>query len=118
MIVSRDEFLLLMQKWKNSSAQLRLLFISGGKTGRPLSSALIVKLSARISGIDADESFLACSVGPDGIISVGFEGASFDFGTPTDSTVAGINEVEEREIDEAVSVGLTCGIVVVFLSFR
>ena len=120
MIASRDEFLLLAQKWINSSTQLRLVFILGGKTSDdPISSALTVKLSAQISGLDVNMSLLACSAGEDGIISIGFEGASFNFGTAMDSTVAGMAiAADGQEIDEAVTVCLSCGLNVSFLSFK
>jgi hypothetical protein len=119
MIVSRDEFLLLAQKWINSSAQLRLVIAFGGKTSAdPISSALIVKLSARILDLDVDASMLTCSIGEDGLISIGFEGGYFDFGTSMDSTVAALSVVDGQEIDEAVTVCLACGLNVAFLSFK
>lgn len=119
MIVSRDEFLLLAQKWINSSAQLRLVTVFGGKTSDdPLSSAVIVKLSAQISGLDVEASMLTCSIGEDGVISIGFEGAYFDFGTSLDSKVAALSVVDGQEIDEAVTVCLTSGLNFSFLSFR
>ena len=119
MIFSRDEFLLIVQKWINSSTRLRLTFIFGGKTSPdPLSSALIVNLSAKILGVDVFTSYLSCSTAEDGLISVGFEGAYFNFGTTMDPTVSALSVVDAQEIDEAVTVCLTCGLNVSFFSFK
>ncbi len=95
------------------------MFIFGGKTSNnPLSTALIVKLSAKILGVDSDASNVSCSIRVDGLVSVGFEGALFNFGTSMDATVAALGATEEQEIEDAVTVSMSCGLNVSFISFK
>jgi hypothetical protein len=122
MIVSKDEFLLLAQNWKNSSAQLRLVFVHGGKTTpeNPVSSALVVKVSARIIEIDEEQSIIACSVGDDGLISIGFEESLIVFGTAEDELFKSLTKLAsiEGEVVEMVTIRLDGEMNISFMHFK
>jgi len=120
MIVSREEFLLLAQNWRNSSATVRLVFKYGGKeTPNPLSSALIVRLSVRILGIDEESSYIACAVGEDGLVSVGFGDSSIQFGVAEDTAFQSLVELENpKEVEEMATVCLATGLDISFIKFK
>jgi hypothetical protein len=112
MITSRDEFLLLLTKWKNSSATVSAFLVLGGKTTEnPLSSALILELPASITGFDGEVSFLVLGNGETGLLSVGFEGAEFHFETAADLDPSFSAFLPESvEVDEMITLVLPTGL--------
>ena len=120
MISSREEFLLLAQNWMKASAKVGILIAFGGEQStNSLSTAFFLKLSADVKDVNDSASDIVFSVGEDGLLSFGLEGATFNFGTSIDlpaslpPLLAG-----SEEVDETVTVGLTSGLVVSFLKFK
>jgi len=104
----------------NASAKVGIAVAFGGEQSvNPLSTAFVVKLSARVVEISDSASNIVLSVGNDGLLLFGFEGATFNFGTSIDLP-ASLPPLlaESEEVEEAVTVGLTSGLVVSFLKFK
>lgn len=108
MIVSKDEFLLLVQKWKNSSASVRLVMVhSGGTEPRRMSTSLMIELEGTIVGVDTEESLIVFSVGNSGLVSIGFDDSLLIFGTASELPLSFAHVLAEgEEVEEMVSICL------------
>jgi ethanolamine transporter EutH len=96
------------------------MLVNGGKTSaNPLSTALIVKLSVRVTGIDEAGSFVTFSVGDDEVISLGFDEATVHFGTELDF-VPSFADIfaDSEEVAEMVTVCLSSGLMLLFTTFK
>jgi|ERR1035437_1010492 hypothetical protein len=120
MNTSRDEFLLLMQNWKNSSPSVMLAVVYGdGTPPIPLSTSFMLRLKGKVIGIDGEGSFVALLVGEDGFISVGFDKASFDFKTVLDLSDSFTSDLLlKEELEEMVTLRQSSGLTVSFLALK
>ncbi len=119
MIVSKEEFLLLLTNWTNSSAKVTVLLVhSGTPSSDPLATAFMGVLSGEIARVDESVPLFVVKVGETGMISVGFEGAIFQFKTALDleASFAGML-AGSGEIDELVTLQLPSGIGVCCVTF-
>jgi hypothetical protein len=120
MISSREEFLLLARNWRNASANVGIAVVRwGNESVNPLSSAFLLKLNARVAEVDELVSNITFSVGDDGLLLFGLEGATFKFGTSEElpSELSALLK-DSEEVDETFTVGLASGVVVIFLKFK
>jgi hypothetical protein len=119
MHVSRDEFLLLMQNWKNSSASVIFTAAHGGSGSMPLSTALLVRVVGRVIGIDEEASFVSLLAGEEGVVSIGFLNAEFAFGTKLDLPASyPIIFPGDEEIQEIVTLRQSSGLLLSLVSLR
>jgi hypothetical protein len=120
MIASKDEFLLLLTKWKNSSAKVCVCFVNGGSsTPNPLSSAFIVEVSGEIVGADPNDLYFVIGSKETGLVSVGFDGAQFMFETDTDLDPQFAAFVSaSAKVDEMVSILLSSGLKLSLVTFK
>lgn len=82
------EFLLLAKRWMDSGANVAALFVSRSQpiSLEPLAGAISFVVRGRVMHIDSHLSLLVISASESGMVSLGFEGAAFDFGTRQDLT--------------------------------
>ena len=120
MISTRDEFVLLLAKWKNSSAKVTALLVHGGSTSsNPLSSAFISMLPFEVTGIDDKDSFFVLGDRETGTVSVGFEGAEFHFETAADlEPYFAVFVSESATVDEMVTIVLPSGLILSLSTFK
>jgi hypothetical protein len=119
MILSKDEFLLLVQKWKNSSARVRFIMVHSGPDPSLMSTGLMIALSGTITGIDSTGSLLVLSTGDDGLVSIGFDNALLVFGTQSDvpTSFAAMIAMNE-EVDEIISISQPSNLVVSIFTLK
>jgi hypothetical protein len=119
MIASREEFLLVVTNWMNSSAGVRLVFKSGGNGTSPLSTALIIELIGEISGVDTSLDFVVFSPKDSGIVSIGFRESLLVFETPSDLSPSFASAIPEgEELEEMISIAQPSGTVVSLFTLK
>jgi hypothetical protein len=119
MDASRDEFLLLIQKWKNSSASVIIGIAHGGSGPMPVSTSLIVRLKGTVVGIDETTSLVAFLIGEDGVMCFGFDNAEFSFGTLQDVPPESLPLFAvEEELEEMITMRQVSGLMVSFLMLK
>jgi hypothetical protein len=79
MTSSREEFLLLFTHWLTASPEITIAFAFGGAEPTPLDTAVTVRLTMQVVGINDKESFVALTNRDGGLISIGFKDATFNF---------------------------------------
>ena len=92
MISSIEEFVLLLRKWKSSSATVGLLTKTNAFSLVPLSTSTIFSVHGVISAIDETRFFFVLSFGERDFVSVGYGEALINFST-------------SREVDENSELG-------------
>jgi hypothetical protein len=120
MIVSREDFLLLVQNWKNSSARVRVFVVhEGSPSSDPLGGVFMGALLGEVTGVDSSASFFVVAVGEAGFISVGFSAAEFHFQTLSD-LAPGFAEMvaDSGEVDELITLALPSGIRLSCMTFK
>jgi hypothetical protein len=119
MISSQEESLLLFRKWMNASSDVKLAFSCCGE-GVPLSTILIIRLNVRVTAIDEEAMFVAFSTGEDGLISLGFKDATFDFQTLLEvpSEMAANLSGSIAEIDELLATTLSTGLRITLFTLK
>lgn len=105
MVSSKQEFVLLLNKWRDGNAEVGLTFKTDATSEMPLSTALIFRLRGKIATISDAQSFFALDVGNQGLISIGFEGAWFNFETSFNVPPSSVHTITDSsgEIDELVT---------------
>ena len=120
MIVTKEEFLSLLTHWQTYSTRLALLFAQGTFPDSPflLGSSVVVIALGTVTLIDQEHGFFAITSPDSGTISVGFDRASFEFGTSAAlSRECADLLAQTGPIDQIVTVALSPGIKIFCATF-
>lgn len=120
MVSSKQEFVLLLNKWKDANAEVGFTFKTGASSEMPLSTALMFRLRGTIATISDAQSFLALAVGNQGMISIGFEDAWFNFETSFKVSPPAVHSItgSSGEIDELVTMVASSKHIVTLFTFK
>jgi hypothetical protein len=106
MVSSKQEFVLLLNRWKDANSEVGLTFKIDACSENPLSAALVFGLRGTIATINDADSFFALAVGEQGLISIGFENAWFNFATSFEVPNASSHTItgSPNEVDELITI--------------
>jgi hypothetical protein len=120
MNATETEFLLLARRWKDTEAKVAALFANHEESAssEPLARGLSFVVRGRVVHIDEELSVLVISAQESGMVSLGFQGASFDFGTRSDLEPS-LDELlpATGEVSEVVTILLPSGLSVICLGY-
>jgi hypothetical protein len=84
----------------------------------PLSTALIFQIRGTVATVDEAGAFFALSVGKNGLVSVGYEGAFFNFSNSFETDGLGELIAPAQSLDEVVSIGRPDGLVLTLYTLK